>query len=226
MKIGVTGLFGYGNPGDELILQNFLNLHEKDQITIFPPNETHKIPESEIQVLYFPGGGIFYDVWIQNYFPKQLIKKINIPIIFLATGISHPDRGGRGNRQVQGPPQGGREQDRLHRAEPHPRERRAGGDPPPDLDPRAPGPQGGALQAPARDPARARALHRGGRALAPADPGRGGAVEARAAPRPGGGARDPGLRARPRRGRAAHRADRGGEGRRAVQVRRRARRSR
>lgn len=92
MKIGVTGLFGYGNPGDELILQNFLNLHEKDQISIFPPNETHKIPESEIQVLYFPGGGIFYDVWIQNYFPKQLIKKINIPIIFLATGIPHGER--------------------------------------------------------------------------------------------------------------------------------------
>jgi polysaccharide pyruvyl transferase WcaK-like protein len=92
MKIGVTGLFGCGNPGDELILQNFLNLHKKDKVTIFPPKETYKIPESDIQVLYFPGGGVFYDVWIQNYFPEHLMKKINIPIIFLAVGVPHGER--------------------------------------------------------------------------------------------------------------------------------------
>jgi hypothetical protein len=92
MKIGVTGLFGYGNPGDELIFHNFLKLHKKDQVTIFPPNETHKILESDIKVLYFPGGGVFYDVWIQNYFSKQLMKKIDIRIIILAAGIPHGEK--------------------------------------------------------------------------------------------------------------------------------------
>jgi polysaccharide pyruvyl transferase WcaK-like protein len=92
MKIGVAGFFGYGNPGDEIILQNFKELHKENQITIFPPRETYKIPKSDIQVLYFPGGGIFYDKWIQNHFSKQLVKKIDIPIILLAIGIPHGEK--------------------------------------------------------------------------------------------------------------------------------------
>lgn len=89
LRIGVAGFFGYGNPGDELILHNFLELHKKDQITIFNPDQTDQIPGSDIQVLYFPGGGIFHDLWIQKHFPKKIIEKIDIPMLLLAAGIPH-----------------------------------------------------------------------------------------------------------------------------------------
>ena len=41
------------------------------------------------------------------------------------TSAAHPDRGGGGHQQVQGPPAPGRGQDRLDRAEPDPGERRS-----------------------------------------------------------------------------------------------------
>lgn len=79
--------------------------HKKDDITIFTPSSvaveqiqkrfrqktltTQNIPDSDIEVLYFAGGGVLHDLWIEANFPEQLIKKINCPIILFAVGIPH-----------------------------------------------------------------------------------------------------------------------------------------
>ena len=127
-----------------------------------------------------------------------------------ARGSPRADRGGGGHQQVQGAPPGGGAQARGHRAESGARERRAGGDPPPDPLDRAPGQEGRALPPAAGPPAAARAVARRRRAERAPRRGRGG---------PAPGARRTRRRRRrgdaPRRVRGALRgeAGRGGRGR-------------
>lgn len=89
IRIGATGYFNQGNLGDNLILTNFKKLYKENQITIFTPQESEQIPDSEIDVLYFAGGGLLTDLYIKKYYPKKLMDKIKIPIIILSAGIPH-----------------------------------------------------------------------------------------------------------------------------------------
>ena len=85
--------------------------------------------------------------WDESYQPSMYTKRVWSKVR-------------RRDQQIQGQAPPGREQDRLHRDEPRPGQRRARRNPTPNQHPGAPGPQSRALQAPAGDPARARPLDR------------------------------------------------------------------
>lgn len=105
LKIGVTGWFGHGNPGDDLLLNNFLNTYSKNEVIVFSTDVTSAeevarrfelktytikdIPDVDIDALFFAGGGFLHDIAIEVHFPKELIDKIYCPIILIGMGIPH-----------------------------------------------------------------------------------------------------------------------------------------
>jgi polysaccharide pyruvyl transferase WcaK-like protein len=112
LKIGVTGWFGHGNPGDDLLLNNFLKVYSRSEVIIFTTDiasakevkkrfklKTHSIkdiPFVDIDALFFGGGSFLHDIAIEVHFPKKLIDKINCPIILVGVGIPH----GEGNTLI------------------------------------------------------------------------------------------------------------------------------
>lgn len=103
MKIGVAGWFGYDNPGDDLILNNFLKTFKRNNVVVFTTSvrsaeavkqkfglETYTpkdIPIVDIDALIFGGGGVLTDMFIEANFPKKLIKKVKCPVLLIGVGI-------------------------------------------------------------------------------------------------------------------------------------------
>jgi polysaccharide pyruvyl transferase WcaK-like protein len=108
LKIGVTGWFGHGNPGDDLLLNNFLKAYSRSEVIVFTTDITSakdvakrfelktytikEVPDVDVDALFFGGGGFLHDIAIEVHFPKKLIDKIYCPILLVGMGIPHGER--------------------------------------------------------------------------------------------------------------------------------------
>lgn len=102
-KIGIWGLFGHGNVGDELILSSMteaLSRHEISVYTdrpegvennqnirrVFHTEELHE-HRNELDLLLIGGGEVLHNEAITKSFPRELMKNCETPIIMYAAGI-------------------------------------------------------------------------------------------------------------------------------------------
>ena len=105
--IGVTGYYGYGNVGDDMLMLNLLNFFGPRNIVVYVPSEraagnlraqfdwlvstTQFLPKDseKLDLLVFGGGGVLHDSAMLNLWPKRIIEQVKCPIALLGLGIPH-----------------------------------------------------------------------------------------------------------------------------------------
>ena len=105
--IGVTGYFGYGNVGDDLLLRNSLEFFGPREVVVYVPTEkaagnvraqfdclvatTKFLPadSKQLDLLVFGGGGVLHDSAMRYLWPKRIIEQVKCPIALLGVGIPH-----------------------------------------------------------------------------------------------------------------------------------------
>ena len=92
--IGVTGYYGYGNVGDDMLLCNLLKFFGTRKVVVYAPSEkaagklraqfdclvstTQFLPEDseQLNLLVFGGGGVLHDSAMLNLWPKRVIEQV------------------------------------------------------------------------------------------------------------------------------------------------------
>lgn len=105
--IGVTGYYGYGNVGDDMLMLNLLNFFGPCNVVVYAPSEkaasnlraqfdwlvssTQFLPKDseQLDLLVFGGGGVLHDSAMLNLWPKRIIEQVKCPIALLGLGIPH-----------------------------------------------------------------------------------------------------------------------------------------
>jgi hypothetical protein len=105
--IGVTGYYGYGNVGDDILLRNLLKFFGIRKVVVYAPTEkaagnvkvqfdclastTKFLPDDskQLDLLVFGGGGVLHDSAMLNLWPKRIIEQVKCPIALLGVGIPH-----------------------------------------------------------------------------------------------------------------------------------------
>lgn len=105
--IGVTGYYGYGNVGDDMLMLNLLKFFGPHNIVVYAPSEkaagniraqfdclvstTQFLPKDskKLDLLAFGGGGVLHDSAMLNLWPKHIIEQVECPIALLGLGIPH-----------------------------------------------------------------------------------------------------------------------------------------
>ena len=105
--IGVTGYYGYGNVGDDMLMLNLLKLLRSSNVVVYAPSEkaagnirthfdclvsiTQSLPKDseQLDLLIFGGGGVLHDSAMLNLWPKRIIEQVKCPIALLGLGIPH-----------------------------------------------------------------------------------------------------------------------------------------
>jgi polysaccharide pyruvyl transferase WcaK-like protein len=105
--IGVTGYYGYGNVGDDILLRNLLKSFGTRDVVVYVPAEkacgnikaqfdcmvstTQFLPDDskQLDLLIFGGGGVLHDSAMLNLWPKRVIEQVKCPIALLGVGIPH-----------------------------------------------------------------------------------------------------------------------------------------
>ncbi len=105
--IGVTGYYGYGNVGDDMLLRNLLKFFGTRKVVVYSPAEkaggnlrahfdclvstTQFLPKDseQLDLLVFGGGGVLHDSAMLNLWPKRIIEQVKCPIALLGLGIPH-----------------------------------------------------------------------------------------------------------------------------------------
>ena len=105
--IGVTGYYGYGNVGDDMLMRNLLKFFGTRKVVVYAPSEkaagnlraqfdclvstTQFLPKDseQLDLLVFGGGGVLHDSVMLNLWPKHVIEQVRCPIALLGLGIPH-----------------------------------------------------------------------------------------------------------------------------------------
>jgi len=105
--IGVTGYYGYGNVGDDILLRNLLKFFGTRKVVVYAPTEkaagnvkaqfdclasaTKFLPDDskQLDLLVFGGGGVLHDSAMRYLWPKRIIEQVKCPIALLGVGIPH-----------------------------------------------------------------------------------------------------------------------------------------
>lgn len=108
--IGVTGYYGYGNVGDDILLRNLLNFFGNHKVVVYAPSKVaaenirtqfgclvsaiHSLPREteQLDLLIFGGGGVLHDSAMLNLWPKNIIEQVKCPIALLGLGIPHGEK--------------------------------------------------------------------------------------------------------------------------------------
>lgn len=105
--IGVTGYYGYGNVGDDMLMLNLLKFFGPRNVVVYAPSEKAAdniraqfgclfstiqfLPKDseQLDLLVFGGGGVFHDSAMLNLWPKHVIEQVKCPVALLGLGIPH-----------------------------------------------------------------------------------------------------------------------------------------
>jgi len=105
--IGVTGYYGYGNVGDDLLLRHSLEFFGPRNVVVYVPAEkaagnvraqfdcsvsTIKFlpaDSKQLDLLVFGGGGVLHDSAMLNLWPKRIIEQVKCLIALLGVGTPH-----------------------------------------------------------------------------------------------------------------------------------------
>jgi polysaccharide pyruvyl transferase WcaK-like protein len=108
--IGVTGYYGYGNVGDDILLCNLINFFGTRNVVVYAPAEkaaenlraqfdclvstTQSLPKDseQLDLLVFGGGGVLHDSAMLNLWPKRIIEQVKCHISLLGLGIPHGEK--------------------------------------------------------------------------------------------------------------------------------------
>lgn len=102
-KIGIWGLFGHGNVGDELILSSMTEAFSHHEISVYTDRpegvennhnvrlvfHTEELRKhlNELDLMLVGGGEVLHNEAITTSFPKELMHNCETPIIVYAAGI-------------------------------------------------------------------------------------------------------------------------------------------